>query len=95
MKLDVCEIWVLYKDEKELKGEMQLALDWFDNQDDYEFTSLLKLAGIADYDDATRRILFDEKKWCLEKFLIGWYETRQPQPKAGTATGRTSKKPKR
>jgi hypothetical protein len=94
LKLDVCEIWVLYKNAKELEGEMQLALDWFDCQEDYEFTSLLGLAGIDDYDDKTRRILFDEKRWCLEKFVIGWYETIQPQSRPRPAKGRVGKKPK-
>jgi len=95
LKLDVCEIWVLYKNAKELEKEMKLALDWFDCKDDYEFTSLLNVAGIEDYDDKTRRVLFDENRWCLEKFLIGWFETIQPKSKARSVKKRTGKKAKR
>ena len=94
LKVDTCEIWVLYRDNKHFVQELQLALDWFDKQDDYEFTSLLGLTGIEDYDDRTHRVLFDEKRSCLEKFLIGWYEDIRPKSKARPAKSRTKKKSK-
>ena len=36
------------------------------------------LAGIEDYDDKERRILFDPEEACVERFLIGWFEMDEP-----------------
>ena len=94
LKLDPYELWMLCKTEGHLDAELRLALEWFTCRDDYEFTSLLNLAGIEDYDDATRRMLFDEEHSSPERFLIGWLEIDEPKAKTRSNVGRAARKPR-
>jgi hypothetical protein len=75
LKLDPCEICILYEDPETLGGEMYEAMEWLDGSGiEAERESLLSLAGIENYDPATRTFSFDEKQECPEKFLFGWLE---------------------
>ena len=65
---------MLYQDGDRLTSDLKEALAWFGEQGSWELTSLFKLAGIEDYDEEERRILFDEEESCPEEFLIGWLE---------------------
>ncbi len=83
LKVDAFEIWQLYAGEGELGGEICLALDWFDSDEEdtvnrTRLAYLLRLAGITKYDPKKRSFPIPKDE-CAEKFLIG-YELDVPLP---------------
>jgi len=69
LKLDACEIFMLYKG-NEFGRLLEKALNWFGSRRETDLDALLSLAGIDHYNGRTKS--FSAGEYDSEMYLYGW-----------------------